>query len=223
MKIITLCGFKQSGKSTVSEIIKGLNENLKIKEVSFAGFLKDVCSNVFSVPRSHFDDQNYKEVPFNNPVLFTKENAREILEQYKMSERVGQVSIANAILGAEGSFQTPREIAQKIGTNFLRDLRPDIHCDVLKELIFNDKDRADLYIIADCRFENELTYFQSFGEFNAYFIHRLEAYNSFIKELESGKSHPSETETLKLIPKCKIINNNSSLEDLINEIVKKVV
>lgn len=223
MKIIALCGFKQSGKSTAFEIIKDQNSNKVVKEAAFANRLKEVCSLVFKIPRNHFDDQDIKEVPFVEPLIMTKEHAMQILELYNMDSKVDGAVLAKFIRDfKERELKTPRGIAQYIGTEFLRTLRSDIHCETLKDIMVAQANEVDIFVVTDCRFLNEIVFFKDEETFEPFFIHRLDAYDSFLVELEAGKSHPSEIETLSLIPKCKILNNNKNKEDFANEIKNKV-
>ena len=223
MKIIALCGFKQSGKSTAFDIIKNQNMGKVVKEAAFANRLKEVCSQVFSIPRNHFDDQEIKEVPFLNNIIMTKEAAIKILELYNMDKKVDGMVLADFIRNfKEKEMRTPRGIAQYIGTEFLRALRSDIHCETLNDIMKEQEETVDIFVVTDCRFLNEIEYFKNEEAFEPFFIHRLEAYNLFIQELEDGKSHPSEIETLSLIPKCRILKNNMSKEEFFNEIKSKV-
>lgn len=225
MKIIALCGFKESGKTTTFKYVQKLAEEkgLTAREVSFANRLKEVCSQTFCVPRSHFDDQSIKEVPFNSPKILGKDEVVNILEAYNMDKRVEGHVLAKFIRDFKPvELKHPRAIAQFVGTELLRSLRDDIHCETLKDIMNEQSREVDVFVITDCRFLNELEYFKNEDTFSSFFIHRISAYESFINQFDAGESHPSEIETLKLIPKCKILDNNGNLDNYMDILSKKI-
>ena len=127
MKVIGLTGFAKSGKSTAAEILKSLGG----QEVAFAKHLKDVCSVVFNVPREHFDDQNFKEVPFRTNRLISSADTDEILKYFEIPDRfMPQTALAHS-----GTIlKSPRHVAQYIGTEVLRTIDQNIHINMAFKL-----------------------------------------------------------------------------------------
>lgn len=147
MKIVGLTGFAKSGKSTAATILKEMGG----QEVAFAKHLKDVCSVVFGVPREHFDDQNYKEVPFEFSRVICSKDIERILNYFEVPDRF----IPSAKLAHDGTIMnTPRFIAQYVGTEILRAIDTDVHIKMAFKL--NENSSAKFLICSDMRFDNEL-------------------------------------------------------------------
>jgi hypothetical protein len=177
MKIIALTGFKRSGKSTFFDLFVQQHKDLVIREVSFANKLKDVCSSVFGVPRSHFDDQNFKESLFLTPVMIDKNNIDLILSRYRLEQKLECTTIISDFLAnyKVREVYTPRGLMMYVGTEILRAIKNDVHCEALKEHIESHSSEVDVFVISDCRFINELDYFKESSFFLSFFIHRLKA------------------------------------------------
>lgn len=265
MKFIGLVGYKQSGKTTV---LNHLKKNYKAKEIMLAGHLKDVCSEVFDIPRDHFDDQNIKEEPlkdkdalfniemgllelvvvlvflksllslqaeesFTFAVHFTAylmaisffaeesfldfkegfkglinkrtitldmENMLECLHKFEIEP---DYRIMKKLIGKE--LKTPREVAQIIGSELLRDHKPDCH---IEWAIKNSGD-AEVLVASDVRFPNEFDYFAVRG---GIMIH---VDRQSVSPKEGENVHQSESHIKSLGKKCHIIvDNNKTLEAL---------
>jgi hypothetical protein len=125
-------------------------------------------------------------------------------------------------------FNTPREILQYVGTEFIRDgIHPDWHCMAalsdknLTRLLCNKGPSSDpLVAVTDCRFPNEFNYllnkFQDEAKF--YYVERPEA-----EEILSNASHKSELEILNVKDLIvahggEIIQNNSDLKNLTKKV-----
>lgn len=194
--IIGLIGPKRSGKTTAFNTLKSIHG--AVVEVQLAKKLKDTCSLVFKVERNHFDDQNFKEVPFKIPLAVTNNHIKAICDQYNIG--------TEGLLDEEDTFtviKTPRQLLQYIGTDVLRKNDPYIHC----KSIEIPKDSSDIYVITDVRFQNEHNYFMSNQNFYPVYIQRDEAE----KELDG---HPSEQESKFLKEVSYILENNGTIEDL---------
>ena len=120
MKIIGLTGFAKSGKSTAADILKSLGG----QEVAFAKHLKDVCSAVFGISRDHFDNQAFKEVHFAFCQTITKNDIEKILTYFEVPERFFPETI---IKHQNTVLNSPRHVAQYIGTEVLRTIDQNIH------------------------------------------------------------------------------------------------
>lgn len=203
--VIGLAGVKTSGKSTAAEIVKKLVGD-NIIETALAGKLKDVCADVFGLTRDHFDNQDVKEVPFRRgPKILSANTIEKILTAFnvEMTDEVFMKKYFN-ILGME--LETPRKIAQIVGTEVLRATGDeDIHC---KNMPMNEN---GITIVSDLRFPNEFNYFQNNENirFIPMYIQRDEA-EAFVTE----DSHPSEKCVFEFSGKCSLIPNNGSLDDL---------
>ena len=208
--IIGLAGVKTSGKSTVANMIKDMLPNTT--ESALADKLKNVCAEVFNIERNQLDAQELKEVPFDTPKVLFQERIEEILNLFniEVTEELLQKYMTNNIEGM--LLETPRKIAQIVGTEVLRTAgNPDIHCD-------NVNLDGDIVVISDLRFPNEFSYFSN-KDFNfvPLYIQRDEAEKHVTED-----SHPSEKCVFEFSGKCIKINNNGSLKNT-KEQIKKII
>lgn len=206
MKIVGLTGFAKSGKSTAAEILKEMGG----AEVAFAKHLKDVCAVVFNVPRSHFDDQNFKEVEFTFYKTLGPFDIADILDYFEVPKRLQPA----VMLSHDGILlKSPRHIAQYIGTEVLRSVDQDIHIKMAFKL--NEGSNAKFLICSDVRFENELIAVQRENGI-VIGISRLAATPADLINL-----HPSEAEVPALIEAADIkITNELTIEEFKTEIKK---
>lgn len=202
MKVIGLTGFAKSGKSTAAQILKELGG----QEVAFAKHLKDVCSVVFGVPRDHFDDQAFKEVPFEFNRIILDNDILEILNYFEVPGRF----IPGAMLAHRHvELTSPRHVAQYIGTEVLRSIDTDIHINMAFKLAASSN--AKFLICSDMRFDNELKAVQK-GDGLTIGISRKKAIPPNLENL-----HPSEREIPNLISRSDVVaENEGSIEDLQN-------
>jgi hypothetical protein len=204
--VIGLAGVKTSGKSTVANIIKELlNEN--IKETALAGKLKDISAKAFGLTRNYFDDQDLKEVPFEDgPKILTLDIIEDILLSFNTlltKHLIDKYKESNVI---DMPLETPRKIAQVVGTEVLRATgNEDIHCE---NMPLNED---GITIVSDLRFPNEFDYFSNNENIN--FI-PLYIQRDIAEALVTENSHASETSVFKFSYKCEKVPNNSNLENL---------
>lgn len=135
MRIIGLCGFKGSGKSFTANRIKAELETkiFGVKIISFADGLREMTYKLMGTDLNAQEYSEFKE------------------KDFKME-----------LSGKTISF-TGRELLQKLGTDVLRKINDNIWIDIMKEKVLsikNDKS-ADVIIIDDIRFENELEFVKS--------------------------------------------------------------
>ena len=209
--VIGIAGVKTSGKSTTADIITELIGG-NISESALAGKLKDVSAKVFGLTRDYFDNQDLKEVEFTDgPKILTLSKILDILTLFNVTlthqllKKYEDADIINMTL------ETPRKIAQIVGTEVLRATGDsDIHC---KNMPMNEN---GITIVSDLRFPNEFSYFNESDNINflPLYIQRSEA-EAFVTE----DSHLSERGVFEFSKKCIEIPNNSSLEDLKDNIV----
>lgn len=204
--IIGVVGVKTSGKSTVSQMIKEFLPKNQVIEVALADKLKNVCAEVFNIPRSTFDDQRYKEIPFsafNIDKRLKIDFIRTICDKFDKFHEFHKHDFSN-IVGMK--LESARHIAQIVGTQILRALGDeDIHCKHLKL-------SSNITIVSDIRFENEFNYFNNLKgyRFIPIYVKRYEAE----KHIDLKTSHVSETSVFKFKDKCIELDNDSSLRDL---------
>lgn len=195
MKVIGLTGFAKSGKSTAASILTSMGG----QEVAFAKHLKDVCSLVFGVPRSHFDDQAFKELPFEFDRIIGHKDIVDILSYFEVPARFVPES---AMLHYGRALKSPRHVAQYVGTEVLRTINQNIHIDMAFKL--NEGNKASFLVCSDVRFDNELRAVQDNGGL-VIGISRKAATPEDLVNL-----HPSEKEIPVLISKSNIIAANET-------------
>lgn len=148
LRIVGLCGFAKSGKTTAAQALMALGG----QEVAFAKHLKDVCSTVFGIPRTHLDDVLLKERPFREmfvPSIKSNDIAK-ILMYFEVPGRL----IPDTIVKHIGVMLiSPRHILQYVGTDILRAIDPDIHVNMTFKL--HAQSEAKFLICSDVRFANE--------------------------------------------------------------------
>lgn len=203
--VIGIAGVKTSGKSTVTKMIQEVLPGTT--ESALAGKLKDVSASVFGLSREAFDDQRYKEVPFRVfgiKKTLTNESIGAVLEGFNVFMSRREIDSKYDIIGMD--LDTPRKIAQIVGTEILRATGDeDIHC---KNMPLNP-DESLPTIVSDLRFPNEFNYFKNNPEINfvALYLNREEA-----EKHVTPDSHPSETSVFLFNDQCTRIDNNGSLE-----------
>lgn len=199
--IIGLVGVKTSGKTTICNMIK---EFVTAKEVALADKLKNTCGEIFGLERIQFDLQELKELPFKKPILLTSNHISKILTSYGIEMSFLEIDRKySSLINME--LDTPRKIAQIIGTEVLRAVgNENIHCENIK--ISKD----EITIISDIRFPNEMEYFKNLNniKFLPLYINRLEA-----EKHVTEYSHPSEKSIFEFSNKCIKIDNNGTLDE----------
>ncbi len=208
-KIVAFAGSKGSGKTTAFEEV--LNNFPGVTELTFAGKLKNVCSEIFNLDQSKLHLQDYKEKYLDEPVNLEKEQLTKIIEAFgytadydtHVRSHVGMI------------LETPRQLLQYIGTDVLHKVDPEIHIKSVLKQLPND----GLVVITDLRFKQEFDYFNDNfkGEFVPFYIN-----NNKAEVAAEGDTHKSEKDLQTFKHKCVLINNNLSLEDYKKLIVKSV-
>lgn len=209
--VIGLAGVKTSGKSTVANIIKALlTEN--VKESALADKLKNTCSEVFDIPREYFDNQALKELDLSHFRVLDLNAIEQILIKFKVNP-TNDLLQTYMTRGIEGSIlESPRKIAQIVGTEILREAGDEeIHC---KNVELNNN---GITIISDIRFPNELNYFNNLP--NTIFIPLYVQRDEAEKKIDEN-SHSSEKMIFTFSNRCIKLSNNSNLYDLKNQVGK---
>ena len=184
--LIGLCGAKGSGKTTAFNAIKKVNN--EISEITLANKLKNVCSEVFEIPRNHFDSHKYKEKELNNKIALDRDSVIRIFNAYELHV---PDEIVDSHIGK--ILTTPRHIAQYVGTEVLRSIYNHIHCDVAIKNV-----KSDIAIVTDLRFPDEIVFFKAHApNFIPIYIK-----NVYAESLAGNDQHESERHLYKLAQEC---------------------
>lgn len=204
---IGFTGVKQAGKTTAFNFLK--EKYPTIREIPLAGRLKDTCAKVFDIPRNWFDDQDKKEAELEHPIYLNTERIEDLITTFGFTPQfdahvrphIGQV------------LDTPRRIAQYVGTDILRAVDSNVHC----KGAMMDLPQDGVFVVTDMRFPDEYSFFQdNYGDaFYPFYIANLRA-----EANAKGDPHPSERYILEIAKKCVTIDNNGSLESLNNAIIQ---
>ena len=113
-----------------------------------------------------------------------------------------------------------RSLLQKVGTDIVREQRPNFWVDFIKDLLSMFPNEWDFVLIPDSRFPNEIDGLKQDG-FNV--IHLRVRRENFESPLTTEQqNHPSETALDHVVPDFPIVNDGT-LEDLYNKVCNLVV
>lgn len=200
--IIGLLGFQGSGKGTVGEI---LTENGFIP-LSFAGSLKDATSAIFGWERHLLEGDTVESREF-----------RETVDPFWTDKLKYEV--------------TPRIILQKFGTECVRNnFFNNIWIASLERKILNLVSDNKNVVITDVRFPNEIDFLYNFGA-QLIQIDRKKTRPGWYNLLTKNTSllhimdnvHPSEYVWFGNLKIKTIIENNGSVDELKEKILKEVL
>lgn len=207
MKLIALSGKAKSGKNTVATILRLADswknsDYFKIRYPDKKYFIKH-CIELHSDVGTQCS--TYSEVAFASvlkfcvALIFGIEDPNDLNDQlFKESEN------SLGLTDKEGNKYTYRQILQLLGTEVGRAIHPDLWVNSL----FAHLDKDDNYIITDVRYVNEA---EACKEAEGIVV-RI---NRDVPEME----HSSETE-LDNYEFDHVIDNNGSLEELINKVLQ---
>lgn len=204
--IIAFCGSKGSGKSTSATIFKD-NYKGPTEELAFAGHLKKVCSETFSIDMKYFLDPKLKEVELQNYVTLRAVDIKVVFNKFDITDfdydkhirpHMGQV------------FDTPRQLLQYVGTEVLHPLDPLIHV----KMTLKNKDSNKLSIITDLRFSQEFNSLKTRSDFLPVYVYNVKAENS-----AQSDTHASEQQLKLFKEHCEKMDNNGDLGDLTRSVV----
>lgn len=159
--IIAFSGRKFSGKDTAAE---GLIRSYGFKRIGLADRLKDICSDVFNVPRQHMDDPTMKEALFNVPISIGPIHVDTLLrtlarDGYEFEFYNTYELICKKFMGK--ILTSIRDMLQTVGTDICRSyIKDDIWLCYIKDYV---KNTGAPLVITDARFENERAYLKSLG------------------------------------------------------------
>lgn len=113
-----------------------------------------------------------------------------------------------------------RSLLQKVGTDIVREQRPNYWVDFVKDMLSMFPNEWDFVLIPDSRFPNEIDGLKQSG-FNV--IHLRVRRENFESPLTTEQqNHPSETALDHVVPDFLIVNDGT-LEDLYNKVCNLVV
>lgn len=113
-----------------------------------------------------------------------------------------------------------RSLLQKVGTDIVREQRPNYWVDFVKDMLSMFPNEWDFVLIPDSRFPNEIDGLKQAG-FNV--IHLRVHRENFESPLTTEQqNHPSETALDHVVPDFLIVNDGT-LEDLYNKVCNLVV
>lgn len=209
MLAIGLVGAKGAGKTTAFSMIKDAYPG--VQEITLAGFLKDVCSEVFEIERNFFDSHKTKESPLDRPILLTEDHILKIYDKYDFTN----IDYRSHVLSHIGDtiFTTPRHIAQYVGTEILRSIDPNIHC---KKAI--EGKYFEMAVITDIRFPDELSFFKD----NSSSFFCLYLQNDKAEQVTALDGHRSESYLPLLASESIRIDNNCDLDEMRRRVLSVV-
>lgn len=157
--IIAFAGNKRSGKDTAANI---LVNSFNFKKIAFADGVRDLCANVFDIPKHVFTNDETKEVPFTNPIIIQPEHIADIevfasINGFEITEE-SHIKLSNFI-GTQ--LNSPRHVLQIIGTDVVRGSIDDLFW--VKETEGRIKKLDDNVVISDMRFESERSWAKNTG------------------------------------------------------------
>lgn len=221
MKIIGFIGPKGSGKDTAAGIL--VKAKKARNKLSFAGPLKEICSEVFDISLNNFNDPALKELPLAKPIQLNSRVLRQVkiacaarLPEIDPETEMFRYVSTCPINGVEHRIcKTPRELLQIIGTDLIRkNMYKDWHLEAaFSDLVLGKLAPSATYCVTDIRFPNELELLQNkFGDaFTAYYVERPEAE----KALEES-THESEKNVIVLrsmIGDKNVLKNTKGLKE----------
>lgn len=198
--ILGISGKKGAGKDVTADI---LIKHFGYKKVSWADSLKNMLSEALNIPLNEFYDRSkdnlwaVKISPAEADLLVSS-----ISEQYGELENHTHLRL----MLANTNYESLRDLMQKFGTEFARN---NIDPDIWVKITLDSFNKGDLAILPDCRMPNERAAIKEMGGFNMLIK----------RDLDSQDSHASETQFGEDSEYDFIIDNNSQISALQDELV----
>lgn len=203
--IIGLTGVKGSGKTTSFGILKTILPELQ--EITLANRLKQASAEVFGIPRLDFDDPKVKEKELETPVRFDTPSVEALIRHFGVEpdfEKHVRPHLGKVL-------HTPRQIAQYVGTEVLRNVDEQIHC---KGSVLGLPE-SGLFVVTDMRFWNEYHFFALNPEVKFVPVYIA---NRTAEAKASGDTHVSEKYVLEIAKECYQVDNNGDFQNLTEEL-----
>lgn len=158
--IIAFSGNKFVGKDTAAEI---LIKRHGFKRIGLADKLKDICSEVFEIPRKDMDDPFKKEYLFKKELKISIENIDSLLRRVQRDgfEFNFEDTFRDICKNFHGKTLTSiRDILQTVGTDIYRNfIQDNIWLEYIKKEIIPTSN----IVITDARFKNERDFLKEIG------------------------------------------------------------
>jgi dephospho-CoA kinase len=201
-KIIGISGKAGVGKDTVGKIIQFLTLDDDVFSKTNRDCIADLEHKAYCASQSKWKIKKYASTlkKITSIILGCKVNKLEDRD-FKEKELGKQWQVIDYTL-------TPRLLLQRLGTDAARYVHPDIWVNAL----FSKFKKKSRWIITDVRFDNEVRAIQERGGI----VIRVNRDES--KDSTEHSNHPSETALDNYEGFDVILNNNDTLEDLIEEI-----
>lgn len=171
--ILGLCGYKYHGKDSFAKHL--IQNDPRFKRIGLADLLKSICGKVFGLSDEMMNNPELKEMPMAGGKIIE-------LDDYlrKLRTITGLPEIKKQGLRAE----TPRQVLQLIGTEYIRKANPDywLH----RAGRFADANPRNNIVITDVRFKNEAEWVKRRGG-------KVVQILRISKAAEVGGEHESET------------------------------
>jgi len=160
MNIVSLSGKANSGKDAFASV---LVKEHGFTRIALADPIRELCSKVFRLPYSDFEDTKKKDAPLDSKITLDYHHVdkiREIVEndwgfaisydaREKMESHYGTI------------FETPRDILKLVGTELIRQ---NVRDDIWIVLAFNKIAKiGGKVVVSDVRFLNEREAFAKAG------------------------------------------------------------
>ena len=211
-KIVAFCGSKGSGKSTSATIFKDLVQT-GVEELAIAGHLKEACAKVWKLDINLFLDPALKEVELPEFIVLERYDLQDLLKAFLV---IPKDEFVRSHLGR--ICRTPRALLQYIGTEVLHPIDPLIHIKVAMA----KRDKTKTTLITDLRFVAEFNYLKENHEAEFFPVY---VKNAAAEVKASVDSHASERQYVDFVARCRVLNNEGSLQALksgITELVKEL-
>lgn len=209
--------------------------SVKWKRKIFAGKLKEVVALLIGCTVKDLENEEFKNRPLGLEWIRYKAYYydaiidRRIYEPTAFHSEGEAKSVYRNAHGVDKIELTPRLILQELGTEGMRNIHPDFHVNALfadykplssSRLFIGDKDNnlqpiTDTqyeypnWIIADVRFPNEV---------DAIRKRQGLVFRICNPRITDNDNHPSETSLDNYLDWDEIIDNNGSIEDLVNKV-----
>jgi hypothetical protein len=157
--LIAFSGKKFAGKDTAAEI---LIKKHGFKRIGLADKLKDICSEVFNIPREDMDAPSKKESAFEREVSFNVGNLEylKILisrDGFDFSDEIF-TEVCKKFAGKK--LTSIRDMLQTVGTDICRNFVKD---DIWLSYVKKELELHPNIVVTDARFKNERDYFKKLG------------------------------------------------------------
>nr|BFD64809.1 hypothetical protein BdHM001_34900 [Bdellovibrio sp. HM001] len=231
-KIITLVGLAKSGKSTALEVIKRLCEAQEVQLAKHLKDVTSMVLNIHrpDMDDQRYKELQFGHLPYDanlveflgrrfyqktgltwfyergnrtmKPVVLNLVDLMTVIDLFDIPVTNDNVDKLEKFVGKV--IRTPREGAQFLGTDVLREFDPDIHVNFAKKKM----DPSKVAVVSDSRFHNELDAFAGPNTLSLFILR-----NAVIPP-DLSKAHPSERGVLEVGERCQFkIENNGSLKD----------